>query len=215
MEDPPGHLVRHQAHRPELESRPTHQLHDVERGRGERSASSKKWSEQHHSRHAFARAGQPHQGERDAPDRRTDGDGEQGLREAEGGHEQRSGQQDQQADREVTPQHGEIEPREPATFVGDRSDPPGRRVPLEEASEPFGDRGHASLRRTPGPQAVADRRARYRTTGLARPFSSAGPTSSNPIPSSETSGTVSSLANTSPGPAFAAMRAAMFTVRPK
>ena len=72
---------------------------------------------------------------------------------------------------------------------------------------------NVSLRR--GPQAVADRRARYRTTGLARPFSSAGPTSSNPIPSSETSGTVSSLANTSPGPAFAAMRAAMFTVRPK
>src|SRR5690242_4623602 len=63
--------------------------------------------------------------------------------------------------------------------------------------------------------ALAARTARYSATGSGTPFSSALPTGSKATSGSSTASTAASLANTSPGPAFDAIRAATFTVRPK
>src|SRR6186997_70098 len=81
-----------------------------------------------------------------------------------GRNEQRAGQDHEQADRQVAPQHREVAAPQPALLRRHRPDPPGRRLALERPLEPFRSGGHgprSSLRphyrgQVPGVAATTD-----------------------------------------------------------
>ena len=140
--------ARHLGHHPELHGRPAHELHDVERGREPRAPDPEHRAEQDHRRDALALPCQRDERERHAADRAADDDGEQRLRQSERGDQERAGDHDEQADGQVAPQDGEVEPAERASLRRNRPKLGDLSPAFEEPSHRLDDARHArSLRR--------------------------------------------------------------------
>ena len=129
-------------HRPELDGRPTDELHNVQRRGQERATESEDRPEQDHAGNALSFAGETDERERQAPEGAPDDDREHGLRKPEPRDEERSRHQDEEPDREIPPQDREIDAREAPVRLGDGADPPRGRLPLQDPFETLGHRGH-------------------------------------------------------------------------
>ena len=137
-----GDRVRHPTHRPELERGPTDQLDQVDRGGQIRAAETEHRPEQDHAGNALPRAGEADERERNGADQAPDGDREERLPQAERRHQQRAGDHDEQADRQIAPEDPEVEARQLPQRGMDGADAPCRRLALEDLLETLCDGCH-------------------------------------------------------------------------
>src|SRR6185503_19544220 len=103
---------------------------------------------------ALALAGEPNEGERNAPDQRADPDREERTPGPERRDQERAGDHHEQADRQVEPQDGEIETAEVPPLERHGTDPPRWRLALEDPLEAFGDARHVRFLRRCDPDQV-------------------------------------------------------------